>query len=456
MYFTFENDKHENLITCKDINSSGHPRITSSPFAGSFFYGYHDVKDKVYKIVSNELEMTIDEVKNLGVDPYTLMYRIVNKKYARETTPDSNEKYIIPVCVHHDPEDWTGPPHTDFRHPDRKSLFYYLNETYLKKLRNKEAIFLIDQTLEGYQKGWLWKWVHDECLNYGISPEAIVYVTGNLDAPEQYKIWADNLNLKERIKVIAFSNFEIDIRRLANESNLTNDFNSLIEYKKNNVIKTFNCMNKRLRRHRIIFYLYLQRDNLLDKGLISMNSFDDVLLKNSPFTKHDIDLSKQFLPLRIYNEDNTENNDLFYINRIVDRVYKDSWVTVISEASYYSEDQTIFISEKTYKPIACLHPFIILGNKGSLKKLREMGYKTFKGFIDESYDDYEDYERFQAIINSIKKIDSIENKLEWYISMRSILEHNYNTLMNSRNKIYNEYFLNLKSHYDYFLGNTDV
>ena len=51
---------------------------------------------------------------------------------------------------------------------------------------------------------------------------------------------------------------------------------------------------------------------------------------------------------------------------------------------------TIFISEKTWKPIMVGHPFIMVGNKNNLKFLKDLGYKTFDKWIDESYDDIED------------------------------------------------------------------
>jgi len=75
-----------------------------------------------------------------------------------------------------------------------------------------------------------------------------------------------------------------------------------------------------------------------------------------------------------------------------------------------------------------MHPFIILGNRGSLKKLKEMGYKTFHPFINETYDDLPTFDRFDAIIKEIKRIDSIPDKAKWYDSIRDILEHNYQIL----------------------------
>ena len=72
---------------------------------------------------------------------------------------------------------------------------------------------------------------------------------------------------------------------------------------------------------------------------------------------------------------------------------------------------------------------MFLGNKDSLKMMRKIGYKTFDGFIDEGYDSLPTHERLEYLIESIRKVDNIENKIEWFKSMEDIIEHNYNTLI---------------------------
>jgi hypothetical protein len=196
----------------------------------------------------------------------------------------------------------------------------------------------------------------------------------------------------------------------------------------------------------------LYREDLLKHGLVSMNACDHKAsyFEGQWLSQNDIVESNKMLPLLIYGKNNNEHDDSYYIRRITDQVFKDSWVSVISEASFGDSDNTLFLSEKIFKPIACLHPFIIVGNKHSLQRLREMGYKTFDGFIDEGYDSLPTFERFVAIIAAIKKIVAIPNKLEWYESMQDILIHNYNVLKENSNKnsaakcrletVYKEYF----------------
>lgn len=99
-----------------------------------------------------------------------------------------------------------------------------------------------------------------------------------------------------------------------------------------------------------------------------------------------------------------------------------------------------------------MQPFIIVGSKHSLKYLRKLGYKTFDGFIDESYDECNDEDRFTSIMNSLKQIQAIPNKLEWLRSMQAILEHNHKLFLEigttqsiehaEISKYYSDYFKN--------------
>ena len=53
-------------------------------------------------------------------------------------------------------------------------------------------------------------------------------------------------------------------------------------------------------------------------------------------------------------------------------------------------------------------PFVILGNRLSLLKVRQLGFKTFDGLIDESYDKESDPElRYNLVLKAIK--DFIDN-----------------------------------------------
>ena len=56
------------------------------------------------------------------------------------------------------------------------------------------------------------------------------------------------------------------------------------------------------------------------------------------------------------------------------------------------------VTEKVFKPIVGLQPFLIVGNPGSLGLLRGLGFRTFGALFDERYDRITDpVQRFEAV-----------------------------------------------------------
>jgi len=391
MNVAFENLAEENnFINCPDVNRSGFRRFGPSPMITTLFRKGH--------------------------------------KWTSASNASRLPHYVIATGVNHSPHDWAGTV--------GNSILDNLSTRYLTDLRNKKALLVIDQSLEGYQTSWLWDYFHGDCKTHNVDPRSIVYITGNSLAPSQYEQFCISKNITNRLKVIAYEHFNLDVQFIAQQRKTPFTWKTQIQYKKEHPIKTYNCLNKRLRPHRIWFYTELYQNSLLQDGLVSMNPY-----KIEPVTfdgqniLNDIKLledANKLLPLELYGKSNIEHSDDFYIRRILDQVYLDSWVSVVSEPIYADADQSVFCSEKIFKSIASFHPFIIVGGRGSLKRLRELGFKTFDGFIDETYDTLPSDQRFGAIIDTIKKINAIEDKLKWFESMKDILIHNYELFMKEK------------------------
>ena len=147
---------------------------------------------------------------------------------------------------------------------------------------------------------------------------------------------------------------------------------------------------------------------------------------------HHIDVDQlehahQFLPMRWDGTDNIPNaRDK--IARLNEKSMLNSWCTIVSEAQYNDSQQSVFLSEKTFKPIACSHPFMILGAKGSLKELRKMGYLTYGNLYDESYDDLENLERLNAIVENCRKLADNNQPLRHFKWMKHRVNYNRNVL----------------------------
>jgi len=358
----------------------------------------------------------------------------------------SENKYIIPIAVANNPCDWSDMDGSGNVDTSKKSIFELIHPNFLKDLQSKKALLLIDQSIEGYHQVWLWDWFHKKCNTYKISPNTIVYMTGDQESADKYDKWCVENNISSKLKVIPSISLSYYIRSTYQKTNLDIKFDELLEYKKNNspTIYLYDCLNLRPRSHRILNFLHLVNSDLLKYGNVSMSdqtewkNYIDMKPGAAPYYR------TYGLPIHIISKLNGLSTELnvktysklseikeYYIfyERILDDVYRNSWVSVVTESSFFEQEHAIFVSEKTFKPIACMQPFIIVGSKGTLKYLRKLGYKTFHPFIDESYDELDDKERFIAIMDAIKKIQAIEDKVSWYKSMREIVEHNHNLFM---------------------------
>jgi len=86
--------------------------------------------------------------------------------------------------------------------------------------------------------------------------------------------------------------------------------------------------------------------------------------------------------------------------------YDDTYFSIVAETTVSTPE--LFITEKTFKPIAYQHPFLILGQPKVLDYLRSQGFETYNNIFDESYDDEYDLDkRLEKIINNVKEFNQI-------------------------------------------------
>lgn len=111
--------------------------------------------------------------------------------------------------------------------------------------------------------------------------------------------------------------------------------------------------------------------------------------------------------------------------------YISSYIHICNETNFYEDG--LYLSEKTWKPMGHLQPFIQVNKSGALKELKKLGFKTFEPFIDESYDNEEDdRKRIKKISDEIKRINNLPIKEihDWYYSIKEILIYNQKLLFN--------------------------
>jgi len=120
---------------------------------------------------------------------------------------------------------------------------------------------------------------------------------------------------------------------------------------------------------------------------------------------------------------------------------KYSFCNIVTESMWISGP--IHITEKIDKCFSAGQPFVLVTGSGYLKKLKELGFKTFDKWWDESYDDeYDYYKRIEKIKNTISKIAnySLIECEKLYQEMIPILRHNQDLCKKFRNNmIYQSY-----------------
>ena len=71
----------------------------------------------------------------------------------------------------------------------------------------------------------------------------------------------------------------------------------------------------------------------------------------------------------------------------------------------YTQGNTFFPTEKTIRPIMACKPVLVYGPQYFLARLRTMGFQTYHGLWDESYDLYQGARRWQAIQKVMQSIN---------------------------------------------------
>jgi hypothetical protein len=137
------------------------------------------------------------------------------------------------------------------------------------------------------------------------------------------------------------------------------------------------------------------------------------------------DASKHY----VYDEGDLENNKAANLNK---QAHSVTFLNIVTESLI--DDRSIFYSEKIYKPIYCAQPFVLIGNPLSLKKLKELGFKTFDKWWDESYDNEKNFtKRFEKIVDTLMEISSwdIDKRYQVTQEMEETLKHNFNIMISN-------------------------
>jgi hypothetical protein len=109
--------------------------------------------------------------------------------------------------------------------------------------------------------------------------------------------------------------------------------------------------------------------------------------------------------------------------------YNECYMSMVVESFVRprSKYTPIFITEKTFKPLAFQHPFLVYGNRRTLKTLQSWGFETFGNLWDERYDDIVDeQQRCHDVIEILKQLKIQSYDAETLKRLRHNRDHFFN------------------------------
>lgn len=325
-------------------------------------------------------------------------------------------------------------------------------ENVLQRVKDKRAYFCINIVFEAFVNDRILNMIHAYFQYHKVPITQIIYITNCANGTEIVNQYKKSRGYKDSIVHIYYPACFEDYSKAY-------DKNTIFTPNSKKLRKTFLCFNRNYHNHRLFFHSQLVKNDLLKHFYFSMPveregmSYEEAIVedyraekirKQLGINSDLITKSKNTLPLVIDDYDIDLGNKP---SGNESSFYRSSLISVVSETYFFNKE--IHITEKTYKPIALGHPFILLAPKGTLLELRKQGFITFKGIWDESYDIIEDdTKRMQHIVKLLEGISrwSPDRKIKTLDFLKPILEHNQSLLKDRIDKGLHRYvdFKNLR------------
>ena len=383
---------------------------------------------------------------------------------AKEEDLEDDDIFVLPISIF----GFEG-IFTEYGENDGNTFLDIINDRIRKLIKEQNGFIIINWIPEGHVQQKNYKGLHDELKRYNVPPNKIILISSDLNGNVQYDRFCTRNDIENKMYILEaahrleassyiyniITTDSYDKSKLDNIHPYSNSFFSvdeMFEMKNSLREKYFLSYNRIIREYRLALVAMIYELGLQDKGIISLGApnidkryggvwptrISDFIedkkqneMVSSALKKikslYPIVADQDILPETVFSSDGEHISIGDWTN--FSHQYKRVYFNVVTESCYY--DECIYFSEKIFKPIGQLTPFILMSTPYSLAKLREIGFKTFDGWIDESYDNEEDNDkRFFMIIEVIKNLCGMskEELHDWYYSMTDILIHNQKTL----------------------------
>jgi len=176
------------------------------------------------------------------------------------------------------------------------------------------------------------------------------------------------------------------------------------------IVNKFLCLNRKMHEHRIYLLDLFDKLGISQQGLISrdgnfLGNLDQKyidFIRSDPSESHDIP------------------NDIFSLGD--PDIWNSFFLNIVTETTTHTD---VFITEKTWKPIIGLRPFVVLGDYAVNSKLQDLGFDTFDDLFgnwwkdSNEWKDWRDRTNRLAVVldsffadNSVIQLNSLYKKLK--------------------------------------------
>jgi hypothetical protein len=254
-----------------------------------------------------------------------------------------------------------------------------------------------------------------------------VFFLASVDAAmitqEQIKQIVDRLQAKESY---CLGNFETDYQFLFIATLLPKYFKSYSEDEL--MLQTpkwvYVAYNRKPRQHRVDLVNKLLSQKLDSVGLISLGINDPVYSNSNPHLI--IDQSTDYSIAGNWGMDDRYGiaHDIHTLGNM--NIWRNHFLHIVGETEFFPWDP-MFITEKNWKPILGMRPFVLNGQTKIYKYLRNNGFRTFNHYWPHiEMEDISELQVHDSLIEVIKFLSTLSNAtlLEMYTDMLPDLYHN--------------------------------
>jgi hypothetical protein len=346
---------------------------------------------------------------------------------------ENRDKYIYPIkmCPHF--EDFIGDTHNGSK-LNGEWFWKNMSAEALNDARAGRAFIFLDWAHENWISKYSYISLHRSLSYSGIPKEQIILAHNSFNSQQLYESWFTENERRLTVRNWPFLMFH-NSWHYSQPINVNASISEEDFYASKNTLRKnyFLFRTRRARSYRIALLYRLAFDGLLDLGDWSCleNLSIHTIIQHANEYHFEVnesivdDLLKR-IPKALESEpDRNFNNVSGWDNSNI-------WPSLnsyfdISTETFTNTDYKS-LTEKVCKPLLNFQPFLFVAFPQALVLLRELGFKTFHPYIDESYDNEScETTRIHMIYKEIQRLCSMskEELHKWYWNMEDILIHNH-------------------------------